>query len=613
MDHVPSSSNVHEEVDLMRADMSRALDRKLDLYGLVPLRGKVLRDLISAMLLEVISRRRKVIFLCNPRDMDRIEAVVREQASKLDVPPLVGTLSRRAFVCPASSSLVDPADVVHHCTGLGRLEGCPYQASFDLDTFRLVRDSGGASIPDLEESLRSKGMCPAKVALDIASEAPVLISEHSFLFNEGYDRVLDQLGRKREDLVLAICDPLSLIDHIRERFIYSFSREQLQVQAWDLSLLSPDDAVNLTTALGCLSGLLDGTEHDVQIDRKELLELYSARTGQRGLGMIIGALKTALDQDRFVSIDQRRSFKDLYMLLKLWTQHYTAVSRSVDERDGERRLVLSLADISVASQPLLSQFPTTVLFGDTFYPHELYANILGARFDRAIARTYGDGRQMKRVSVVSLGNVDTSFRNRDKEHFSMIARNLERVLSTTPGTSLVLFPSYLLLEDVCSLASLEDGSRTVIRETKGMGREEREQLREEALKTAGATLLSVQGGTLMRAMEDGALVPDSVVMVGLHIPPPSVASNQQRLHMQSKLGHDPGHKASVIMPAITKVMKIVNGMTYGANGKDGLVVLMDKRYQDRRVLECFPRSYGIKILGNEQEFSGERFLRGDSE
>jgi Rad3-related DNA helicase len=341
------------------------------------------------------------------------------------------------------------------------------------------------------------------------------------------------------------------------------------------------------------------------------MELYLARTGQRGLGMIIGALKTALDQGRFRSIDERRSFKDLYMLLKLWTQHYTAVCRSVEEKDGERRLVLSLTDISVISQPLLSQFPTTVLFGDTFYPHELYANILGARFDRAIARTYGDAKQMKMVSVVSLGNVDTSFKNRDKEHFTMIARNLERVLSTTPGTSLVLFPSYLLLEEVCSLASLEDMGKKVIRETKGMGWEEREQLREEALSTPGATLLSVQGGTLMRAMEEGILVPGSVVMVGLHIPPPSVTSNQQRLHMQTKLGHDPGHKASVLMPAITKVMRIVNGMAYGANGKGGLVVLMDKRYQDRRVLECFPRSYGIKLLGSEMEFSGERFLRGD--
>ncbi len=611
MGHVPSSSNVQDELDLMRADMSRALDRKMDLYGLVPLRGKVPKDLISAILIEVLSRRRKVIFLCGPRDMDRMETVVRELASGMEIPPLIGMLSKRAFVCPASSGLVDPADVVHHCTGLGRLEGCPYQASFDLETFRLVRESGGASIPDLEESLRSKGMCPAKVALDIASEAPVLISEHSFLFSEGYDRVLDQLGRKREDMVLAICDPLSLIDHVRDRFIYSFSREQLQAQAWDGSLLPPDDAVNLKTALGCLSDLIDRTGHDVQMDRKELLELYSARTGQRGLGMVIGALKTALDQDLFVSMDQRRSFKDLYMLLKLWTQHYTAVSRSVEERDGDKRLVLSLTDISVVSQPLLSQFPTTVLFGDTFYPHELYANILGARFDRAIARTYGDAGQMKRVSVVSLGNVDTSFKNRDREHFSMIARNLERVLSTTPGTSLVLFPSYLLLEEVCSLTSLEGQGRKVIRETKGMGREERELLREEAISTPGATLLSVQGGTLMRAMEDGALVPGSVVMVGLHIPPPSVASNQQRLHMQTKLGHDPGHKASVIMPAITKVMKVVNGMAYGADGRGGLVVLMDKRYQDRRVLECFPRSYGIKLLGSELEFSGERLLRGE--
>jgi hypothetical protein len=64
------------------------------------------------------------------------------------------------------------------------------------------------------------------------------------------------------------------------------------------------------------------------------------------------------------------------------------------------------------------------------------------------------------------------------------------------------------------------------------------------------------------------------------------------------------------MPAITKVMKVVNGMYSDDLEKNNIVILMDRRYQDRRILECLPRFYDIKLLDGPKEFNGDKLLQG---
>ena len=58
------------------------------------------------------------------------------------------------------------------------------------------------------------------------------------------------------------------------------------------------------------------------------------------------------------------------------------------------------------------------------------------------------------------------------------------------------------------------------------------------------------------------------------------------------------------MPAITRVMRIVSGMVRAEGEGHRNLILMDRRYQDRRILNCFPRFYDIKLLEGERDLIG---------
>jgi hypothetical protein len=98
------------------------------------------------------------------------------------------------------------------------------------------------------------------------------------------------------------------------------------------------------------------------------------------------------------------------------------------------------------------------------------------------------------------------------------------------------------------------------------------------------------------------------MIIGMHIPPPTPRSGQLKVHMQKKHGTNLGHVISVLLPALTKVMKVVNTMASSPGEGKNLVILMDRRYQDSRVIESLPRFYDIKRLSGENDYHGERYF-----
>ncbi len=149
----------------------------------------------------------------------------------------------------------------------------------------------------------------------------------------------------------------------------------------------------------------------------------------------------------------------------------------------------------------------------------------------------------------------------------------------------------------------------VMEETRGMSRSEKDQKVEEVRLGGDMLVMCVQGRYISRSVENGRVRPDTIVMVGMHIPPPDPRSNQLKIHMQRKHGTDLGHVISVLLPALTRVMRVVNTMTESEGSSRNLVVLMDRRYQDARVLQSLPRFYDIKLLTGNNDYHGQRYFQ----
>jgi Rad3-related DNA helicase len=320
-------------------------------------------------------------------------------------------------------------------------------------------------------------------------------------------------------------------------------------------------------------------------------------------------LKNVLKKGEFTNITGRKRLKDMYLFLKLWMKEHTSVARTVEEdRDG-RIINLHLLDLQVMVRPILESFPSVFMFGDTLYPQGLYTRLLGLRPENTLNRSYITSEHLSRTSVVSMGNVETSYKHRGEDMWRSIKTNLERISGSTPGMVVSIFPSYFILDSVMETMADTSFRSPVLEETRGMSRSERTKLLDEIKLGGDMLVMCVQGGFLSRSIEEGTIRPDTIVMVGMHIPPPDPRSNQLKVHMQKKHGTNLGHVISVLLPALTRVMRVINTMSrIGGSGRN-LVVLMDRRYQDARVLQSLPRFYDIKLLSGSNDYRGERYFR----
>jgi Rad3-related DNA helicase len=597
----------------MHSDIAQALEKRMDLLALVPTSGSMGRSFVRSAYNEARKKRMKPIFICPSRDLSWIHSALIEARGVERGREGIAIMGRGIMSCLHNEERIDPGDMINHCFRKGTIESCPFQRDFDLGIYREIKKSGGALLDDMEDEMREKGMCPARTALDILVEADAIVAHYSLLFTEDWRGVLKMIDGGGGNSVLIIHDPSDLIDFIEKRFTYSFSEQELRPENWRIEGLTEGEQTSLDILIDLMGEMAIRTDPKKQIERRLLMENLNNRAGEEGgvaLVPLMAALKRSLLDGDVADISGRRRVKDLYMFLKMWKGQYKGVSRARTENEDGDRIEVSLVDLSVISHPLISSFSSALIFGDTLYPHAIHAYTLGLKSDRMMSRTYLDGSYVKGTGVISLGNADISYKHRSEASYSRIVESLSRICETTPGSKIAIFPSYYIQEQVMESMADNIFGFTVVEEVKGMSREARSQLLRE-VKTGGDILaLTVQGGSIVRALEDGSISPETIIMIGLHIPPPTPASNQKKLHLQKKYTPNIGHIITVLMPAMTKVMRMANTLMSADLDRRNMLVLLDRRYQDRRVLECLPRFFDIKLLSSPSEFDGARILEG---
>ena len=598
----------------MKGDIIQAMDRRMSLFALLSSKGQMARSFIGWTFIEARKKRKKPIFLAPFSDISWIHSSIVDARGIDKGREGIVSIGKGVLNCMGDASYMDTSDVLNHCFKKTTIEGCPYQSGFDLETYREAKRSGGSILVDSHEEMKEKGMCPARMALDLAAEAEAVVADYSFLITEDWKSVLKFLERDGQDCVLVVHDPASFIRFLRKKFTYSLDDKDLDINNWDITGLSEDEGNGLTTLLELLSDLSHRTDPKKQIERRLLIEGFRERADRKrvttSLVNVIGAVKGLLTEGSFGTISERKRAKELYMMMKYWLGQYTAVSRVRRESEDGDSIELSLIDLSIFTSDLLSSFSSVMLIGDTLYPHTIYSYTLGVRSEKIMNRSYIDKNTIKGTSILTMGNVDISFKHRSESSYQRIVENLSRISETTPGLKMAIFPSYFLMEQVMSAMAEVGFKYPVVEEVRGMSREEKNGLLDEIKVGGDLMALIVQGGHLARSMEIGAISPDTVVIVGLHLTPPDPTTSQMKVHLQKKYGPNVGHIISVLMPAITKVMNVVNGMVSSDMDRNNIILLMDRRYHDRRILECLPRFYNIKLLEGSSDFDGSRFLDG---
>ena len=600
-----SGRGINDSFMGMKEDIISALKRGSSLLSLIP-GGREKRVRFLENVMDESRKIRKIpIFLGRRGDLDSIYETLRKHQESNSRYDQVSLIPSWGLSCHKEGIKIHVSDVAHHCRMNGGGGSCPHMVDFDLEVYREIKKNGGTTLAEEEDQIREAGMCPAKLSLDLAADSTVIVSEYTFLFNEAYEDILRSLDMDLDSAVIVIVDPDSFLESIRKRFSFGFSGEDLSLEGLGLDEKEDDFISAFNIIFQILRDLLTYHSPDKPIERRRLIESYRQMsiTERVGVGLqdIHDRLSAVLMSGEIESIKDFRRIRSFYYFLSLWLNQYSSVSRHIRAEGEVSEVSLTVIDPEVITVDILRECHSLIMTGETLYPHDLFSYMLGLRLDRVINRTYIDPEQMSDQMIVSISNVDTSYKQRSEEQYRRILEDISEISKLKRGVTLAIFSSYSIMEKTKNASPMEPLGKDMISESRDLSRIEREGIPEDIDELEDVLVMAVQNGTVVSAFKRGEITPQCVIVVGLQLIPPSPETNQMKFHFQKKYSPNLGYLLSFIHPAIQRVQKTVN-MMYGS-GKGGLTVLLDRRYQDRRIMECFPPFYNIRNLESASDVS----------
>jgi DNA excision repair protein ERCC-2 len=260
---------------------------------------------------------------------------------------------------------------------------------------------------------------------------------------------------------------------------------------------------------------------------------------------------------------------------------------------GDVHFGVRFLDVREEFSDMMKGLWSPVFLSATFFDFESFSASLGLGRTRFL-RISEDPLERRCITAVDVG-VTTEYRCRGRELFATIATRLSNIERAVKGSTACFFPSYDVLEAVARELSPE-AVEGMVKEERSMPVEEQAAAIRSVTASRRAILLGVMGGKFSEGEDFASGGLSAVVIVGLPLPPPS-KELFARMAFEGSRGGPGIHDYLVLVPAVAKVVQAA-GRLFRRKGQEGLVVLMDRRFGRRQVIELLPawmKEYVVRI------------------
>ena len=503
---------------------------------------------------------------------------------------------------------------------------------------------------------RARRICAWATARSSVRDAHILVCDYNHVFIEGVMvNSLPIMGVSLENTILIVDEAHNLPDRIRsglERRVTKdvFQRalddinehkENLENTAKQLELSdskSLDEAILLEKQVRALkddSGLNNWFEgkkteiessqrDDLRVETSEFLDaIASAIDGVEGDGLEDGIsrirrmnrrlLSVVIDEDDSIEEDEQNDCIRLAEILDICIRYRDsrALALVFDIlNDDIPRVTSHLLDPSVVGRPIFEQCAGSILMSGTLFPPNMYSDILGIPEEKSTCKEYESGFPPENRPILIASDVTSKFTERDAS-YSSIRDHIQSVLEKTKGNVAVFAPSYAMLDRICEdvytfgkvdgierrRMSKKEVERTIARlyEMRAMGRE--------------SVLFGVLSGKLSEGIDYSENILSAVVCVGLPLPPPSARQDALLEYYTRRFGRSKAWKYASLQPAVNSVLQALGRPIRNSEDK-AIVVLLEKRFLERRVGDCMPKSMHTRQTTNPPRTSKhvERFF-----
>ena len=445
-------------------------------------------------------------------------------------------------------------------------------------------------------------VCPFELSLDAAVWVDVVIGDYNYLFDP-----LVRLQRFAADkhAIVLVDEAHQLAPRVAESLSIRLSRVDFRVAlglaaAPIVKCLRSVDRQLLKIAK---SRPLDSAEHQpVEIPQALLHSLEKL-------------LKSAIEWQNDTSQALPDEVSEAVFLAVHWlrlqpSMEICAYGYLASDRGQNFKLEARCLDPAPYLHRLLAGFGPHIRFSATVSPPRIYQRQHGALLqaglegEEGLFARAGSPFDASQLGVFVVPDVGTRYRERTSGMKALVDLVRDTILAHR-GRYLVCFPSYLYLRDFCTqfeteISAFADWSFRCQQASDQA--EQRQEMMAELQSSigadAGGVLLGiVMGGVFAESIDLSSSPLDGVIIVGVAIPPPSVARELAAAHFDAD-GFD-GRLLAYIQPGMSRIVQAA-GRLIRARSHRGVLILVDGRYRAAQYRQFFPALWNTRTVVSTQ-------------
>ncbi len=347
------------------------------------------------------------------------------------------------------------------------------------------------------EVCRQSKVCPYELAINLAKDSSVIVSDYNYVFNENIrNSFFKRAGIELEKCILVIDEGHNLSDRMRELVSERLTSITIDRAITEAKKYNFDETAEL---LGGIKKVLEDLSLELEPEQNiyEVLvekdDFVSKVNKINDYDKIVADLELIADT---VRLRQKRSFiGGISKFLESWRGPDDGFTRIVGSRRIKNKPVLTLLykclDASIVTAPVFEKAYSTIVMSGTLRPTAMYKDLLG--LEKCEEEEFENPFPEKNKLNLIIPLTTSLQAERSPAMYQNIAKICAEIANTVPGHSAFYFPSYRFRDDVDNYFS-KICRKTTFRETK-MGKEEKKNFLEKFTSYKEAVLLNVFSGS----------------------------------------------------------------------------------------------------------------------
>ncbi len=490
-------------------------------------------------------------------------------------------ITAKEKVCPFSEPKCNP-------------EECPYaKGHFDRVNEALFDALAREETFDRAAILRwaeERAVCPFEFTLDLCTFADAVFCDYNYAFDP--DASLKRFFAEgvKSDAVFLVDEAHNLVDRAREMFSARIVKEEVLAAK---KLVKPVSR-KAEKALEKLNKALLGRKKELNEESETLVIENPAPEAEAAL-RAFEALEELFKEQKDAKLFE--GLRDFYFSLRTFVRVYEEadggyVNHAELDEDGHFALELMNVDPSKLLQKTLDKGRAAVFFSATLLPVSYYKKLLCDNEDAKAVYAESSFKNEQRCIVIG-DDVTTRYKARGRAVYERIARYIRDTALAKRGNYMVFFPSYKFLADVLAVyrETMECEEVNWVAQSRYMTEMDREIFLENFYEEPEKSLVgfTVMGGVFAEGIDLTGTRLVGAIVVGTGLPQVGRRTELLRNYFD-RAEEGSGFSFAYRYPGINKVLQAAGRVIRTAED-EGVIVLLDSRFLEKRTLMLFPREW----------------------